>query len=479
MNLPEIVKMNLLSLGARERDSFLVALSGGADSTALLLALQAAVDSSEHVTAAHLDHGVRPGSKRDRDQVIDLCRKLGINLVTGYIDPDELEFHRLRYGSLEAGMRQLRYRFLIRSAQDRGSDWILTGHTLDDQAETVLFRVGRGMDWRSFGAMPGRRGMILRPLIEVPRSSTEGYCKKMGISPVVDPSNYDEAHARNRIRNRILPGLAAAFNPGISDLLCRMGQAAGRLSLAEQKLLTSIVPGYAGKGACAGDRDLMHGLPEFLRKRVILDYLFHTIGVYPSRNLVQDVLEFVLAGSNGRLSLPGDMVLDLSYGQLHTGMKGSLPEGVLPSEGLELKVPGSLIIPSAGIRITAVKSRLKAPGNFPSGKSALIARKSVPGSLWVRKRRSGDRFMPLGMDRDKKLKDFLLDRKVPRSIRDQVPIVMNSVGEILWVGGVEISRKAALAGVAGEEAILIRMEGVILDDPPLREKGDQKEGDQG
>ena len=458
MDLSRIVKKKLIYLGADPEDAYLVAVSGGADSTALLLALQAALGGAGDLTVAHLDHGVRAGSRQDLEKVGELCGTLGVKLVTGQLDPEELDVHRRSYGSLEASMRLLRYRFLFETAEKMGSKWIVTGHTTDDQAETVLFRVTRGMDWRSLEGIPERRGRILRPLIDVPRSTTRRYCRTMGISPVQDPSNYDEAYARSRIRNRILPGLVTTFNPGVSDLLRRMGRTAGRLSYAEGNLLDTIMPGSDMEDASSVERDSVLALPEVLQKRVIVDYLVQMLREYPSRCLVDDALEFILAGRNGQLSLPGDMILILSYGLVRVSRNVASSECVLPSRGLELKVPGRLVIPSAGISITARESTLTVPGNYPSGKTALLSRKSVTGSLWVRKRLSGDRFMPLGMEKDKKLKDFLVDRKVPRATRDRIPIVLDGQGDIVWVGGIEISRKVALEGVEGEEAIMIQIE---------------------
>jgi tRNA(Ile)-lysidine synthase len=460
VNLPQIVKEKLISLGAKTTDSFLVAVSGGADSTALLLAMQAALGRAGDLTVAHLDHGVRPGSGQDMERVLELCRELGVRSITDQLDSDELGAQYRIDGSLEAGMRSLRYRFLFETARKRGSRWIVTGHTKDDQAETVLFRVTRGMDWRSLGG-----GMILRPFIDVSGGATLRYCRTRGISPITDPSNYDETYARSRIRNRILPALVTSFNPGISELLCRLGRTARRLSMAEKKLLGRILAGSDMEAQGFVERDTLLDLPEVLRKRVIVDCLFLKLRKYPSRSLVHDTLEFILAGRNGLISLPGGMTLTLASGLVHVGKKAAASPSSLPSRGLELKIPGSLFIPSAGIAISARESILEAPGSFPRGKIALLSKKGITGSLWVRKRLSGDRFMPIGMDRNKKLKDFLIDRKVPRAARDLIPVVVDAQGDIVWVGGIEISQKAALDGVEGEEAILIRIEDQSGDDP--------------
>ncbi|MDF1526601.1 MAG: tRNA lysidine(34) synthetase TilS [bacterium] len=468
MNLQKKVKEKLLQLGTGPEDTYLVAVSGGADSTALLLTMLAALGTARNLTVAHLDHGIRPGSRQDLEKVVELCSKSGVGLVTGQLDPVELEAHRRNYGSLEAGMRFLRYRFLFETAKKAGSKWILTGHTADDQAETVLFRATREMDWRSLGGIPERRGMILRPLIDVPRSATWSYCQVMNVSPVSDPSNFDGAYARSRIRNRILPGLAATFNPDICDLLRRMGRAAGSLSLMEEDLLHGFLPDPGHENPGFVERETLLALPGILQKRLIGDFLVQALREYPSRALVDDALEFVLAGRNGQLSLPGEMTLTLSYGLAHVDESVPPSECGLPSRPLELKVPGSLIIPSAGLAITAKEKVLKNPVSYPCGKSSvLLSKKGLTGSLWVRKRLPGDRFMPIGMERDKKLKDFLVDRKIPRAARDRIPIILDGKDNILWVGGIEISQKAVLEGMEGEEAILLSMEELSSRDSPI------------
>jgi len=457
MDLPAIVKEKLISLGAGPEDAYLVAVSGGADSTALLLAMKAAIGSEGDLIVAHLDHSVRQGSRRDLKKVVELCGKLGLVVVTGQLNPSELESYRRLYGSLEAGMRVLRYRFLLKTAEKKGVKWIVTGHTADDQAETVLFRITRRMDWRSLGGIPGRRSLILRPLIDVSRTATRSYCEVMGISPIMDPSNYDETYARNRIRNRILPGLISGFNPDVSDLLRRMGGQAARLSIAEEHLLNKITPGLYDEGTGLIQRDDLMALPGILQERVIVELLVQKLGEYPSRNLVKDIIEFILAGQNGQLSLPGEMILIISYGMVHICKKIGMSGYNLPAGGLELKIPGQLKIPSAGITITAKESTLVSPENYPFGNTALLSKKRVKGSLWIRKRLPGDRFTPIGMERDKKLKDFLIDRKIPKANRDLIPIVLDAKGDIVWVGGIEISQKVSLDGVEGEEAILLRI----------------------
>ena len=461
VNLPDIVREKLIYLGAEIGDPFLVAVSGGADSTALLMAMHDSLGVSGHLTVAHLDHGVRTRSGEDLKTVVELSRTMGLKVVTGKLDPHEIEVQRRLYGSLEAALRKLRYCFLHEAAEKTGSKWIVTGHTADDQAETILFRVARGMDWRSLECIPDRRGIVLRPLIQVPRTSTWAYCRARNITPVIDPTNYDEVFARSRIRNRLMPGLRAGFDPWIMDHLRRMGRAAGHLSSVEGKLLNAMMPGSGTLNTGKVERDLILALPEVLQERMVLNLLWSDLIGFPSGTLVKNVLDFIRNGKNGDLSLPGNRILELSYGWVQILLKEPGNEKKLPAAGLALDVPGRVVIPSAGMSITAVETVLRKPGVYPRGDTALINRNCFTGSLWVRKRLPGDRFWPIGMENPKKLKDFLVDRKIPRALRDQIPVVLNSKGEILWIGGVEISKKAALSGEKGEKAVRLEMNDLI------------------
>ncbi len=458
MYLPDIVNDKLLSLGARASDSYLVAVSGGADSTALLLAIVEILGKSDRFTACHLDHGVRQESEVDRQMVTDLCRNLGVKLVTGRIDQDELVASRNRYRSLEAGMRLLRYQFFKRISRETGSRWVLTGHTADDQAETILFRVIRKMDWRSFGGIPERRGMFLRPLLKVPGSVTLEFCTNKGIIPFVDSSNFDENYTRNRIRNRILPGLEGAFHPQTADLLRDLGRSADRLSSLEKKLLAVSAGHGKGEEFDHLDRDHIANVPDIFRRRIVVDYLKQELEDYPSRKLTDNVLEFIQEGRNGRLSLPGDSILVLSYGKALVEKEIPVPERDFPHEGLLLPIPGRLVLSCAKVAVSASVKIQEHPGVYPKGNAVLLSRKNLIEPLMVRIRKPGDRFRPIGMSKSKKLKNFMADRKIPRMIRDRIPLLIDGEGEIVWVGGVEISQKVALEGMKGEQAILLELE---------------------
>ena len=132
-----IVGKSLVELGASVDDRFLIALSGGGDSTALALAMCELVNR-DNLVAAHLDHNVRQGSGKDREQVQRFCEQQCITCITGVLEPDDVRNERRKCGSLEGALRNLRYRFLEQTMTAEGMEWIVTGHTWDDQAETVM-----------------------------------------------------------------------------------------------------------------------------------------------------------------------------------------------------------------------------------------------------------------------------------------------------------------------------------------------------
>jgi tRNA(Ile)-lysidine synthase len=199
------------------RPRVVVAVSGGADSTALLHALtRAAPRLGLDLTAAHLDHGLRRGSEADATKVAALCDRLGVPLVSRRDTPA---------GGGEDAARRLRYEFLEEVAAEASAETIALGHTGDDQAETVLLHVVRGAGLEGLAAMQVREGLRFRPLLGVWRADTQAHCLRHHLDPVEDATNRSPRYARNRVRRKLIP-LLETFNPQVKAALARLAAGA-------------------------------------------------------------------------------------------------------------------------------------------------------------------------------------------------------------------------------------------------------------
>lgn len=219
-----IKKYRLINKG----DKIIVGVSGGPDSLALLYLLDKLKKEFRlKLCVAHLDHLLRPGSRRDAEFVEKTAHKLGLPFKAGRLDIGA----RGKKGSLEEIARNARLDFFFKTAKEAGAKKIALGHTVDDQAETVLMRILRGTGLYGLAAILPKRKIygyeIIRPLIEISRSQVEAFFKRKKIRPRIDESNREEIYFRNKIRNSLLPLLEAGYSPRIKELLANMAQSAG------------------------------------------------------------------------------------------------------------------------------------------------------------------------------------------------------------------------------------------------------------
>jgi tRNA(Ile)-lysidine synthase len=372
---------------------YLVALSGGSDSTALLLL---AIEAGCSVRAAHLDHALRPDSDADALSVFELCRGLGVTLFSQRTDVAAVA--AARGWSLEDTARRVRYDFLARVARQAGTAAILTGHTLDDDAETLLLQLLRGTA-RATG-VPPRRGRVLRPLLAFRREELESFLDERNLDWLNDPSNRDTRFTRNWVRHDLLPRLEERF-PGARTALARYA----RLSREEDAFLEQLVAHVPIEADWRRE-------PLAIRRRLVRAAL-EEAGVPPDTAHVEDVIEALEAGAVRRLSLPSGATARTQVGRL-TVWRGE-----------------------------AAKPDL----DWPTG----LDRTGLEGAE-VRTRQAGDRIRLPGGTR--KLSDVLIDRKVPREERDAITVIALA-NEVLWVGLDPPILSTALGNSPDEDATLM------------------------
>lgn len=445
----------------RAGERVLVAVSGGADSSALLCILAAVASRLRlDLRAAHFDHGLRPADARrhEADAVAALTAAVGVRLRSGTGDVRRLA--RERGWSLEDAGRRARYQFLASAASEEGCSVVATGHTLDDQAETVLLHLVRGSGLAGLAGMAARSPWpfgagpdLTRPLLELRRADTTTYCRTTGIAPVEDESNMSPSFARNRIRQELLP-LLRTLNPSIERALARLAASVrGDLALLESMAAVAL-PGDEGGNELRIAREDLSRLPPALR--------LHAARLALARLLPEGAGlrgDHIRAVSEAAHLAPG-MVLHLPAGlRLYAGYKDLLlswgKEPVptpMPAEPVPLAVPG--ITEVGGWRLEVEPTGLAAA---PPG-GALLDADAVGPWLAVRRRRPGDRFQPQGMAEEKKLQDVFVDAKVPRQERDAVPLLVCERG-IAWVIGMRVAEWAR-PSEGSRRRLLIRAERV-------------------
>ena len=400
--------------GVSERDGVLVALSGGADSVALLLELHKLQKNGKilRVEAAHLNHAIRKDDA-DADEAFcaELCERLGVPLHTERIDVPLLQ--KETGVSLELAARNARYAFLERVRADRDLDCIAIGHHRDDQAETLLLHLLRGSGTDGLVGMRLRSGRLIRPLLYTDKTAILAYLSERGQSWCTDETNFETDATRNRIRMNVMPALETV-NPAAKKAL---SDAAAHI--AEDSDYLNALAVEAGK-TCGTNRKMLSALPRPIRLRVLRNLLPYTD--FTAADL--DRLDALLLEQTGDVAtLKNGVLAWLDAKELRIGREETEPYSTPVPDTGSVKLPrGTLFVEQVG--------KAKIPcGRF----DAYIDADRLQGSLIARSPKDGDRFTPLGMTGSKLLSDYLTDRKVPRFERN-MPILCDEIG-VVWVAG--------------------------------------------
>lgn len=406
-------------------DRVLVALSGGPDSTALLAALADLRDAGRllEVRALHVDHGLRAGSAEDGSFCEAICRRLRV--------PFERVAVRVAPGNVQAQARRARYGALGEAAARFGATRIATGHTRADQAETVILRLLRGAGARGLAGIPPRRGLVVRPLIDRTRAEVLAFLASAGLPFLEDPTNATPRFVRNRVRREILP-LLERLNPSLERALARTAD----LLREDERALEARARGAApvsrpasGEAASVDARRL-RGEPLAVRRRIVRRLWRGAHGRRAGLGAVHvaAVLSLLRRRGPGRVALPGGLEARSAYGVLAIGPP--VPAGP-PQEEVTVPGPGVYPVPGRKLRIEV------ALGPDPGAE--------VEWPLTLRPRRPGDRFRPEGGRGGKKLKSWLIDRKVPRAERDRLIVLADRTGNVLWLP--DLAARAAALGL--------------------------------
>jgi tRNA(Ile)-lysidine synthase len=445
-------------------DRVVIGISGGPDSLCLL-------DTLHHLgyplICAHLDHGLRPESAEEATYVKGIAQS--------YKLPFEIERQdvALKAGSgvsLEEAARLARYDFLVRVARKNDVHVIATGHTADDQVETVLMHFLRGTGpsglrgmlpdtpLDSWVGIPDSRGIrLIRPLLSLNRDQTEDHCQALGLEPVIDSSNMDQTYFRNRIRHELLP-LLETYNPGIRQILLRLA----RIMTAEVDLIAEMVASaWESVFETLGQSALLLRVEAMERKPLALQRALLQSAIKKLQPSARDVsfdtiergIQFVSDPIRpaSRPIIADLMLKDLGeeillYQTDSPVIFDRLPQ-LIGEAQVDVPVSGEVEL-AGGWKLTAASESI-APGSYQTylkaqeGDFAAIDESNLSAPLSVRTRAPGDRIQPLGLEGTTKVSDIMINNHIPDLARARWPIVVSG-GDVVWVAGVRMSHAVRL-----------------------------------
>ena len=392
-----------------------IALSGGADSVALLDAVLSLKDEyGIDVFAAHFNHKLRgEESQRDEQFVKSLCEKRNIKLVLG--EGDVAKFAENTRQSTELAARQMRYEFL----ESLEADAIATAHTASDNLETVIFNLTRGSAIDGLCGIPPKRDRFIRPLIFCTRAEIEKYCGENALDFVTDSTNLSDDYSRNLIRHKVIPVLkeinsAAEENCTKTVISLAFDRDALEISAKREYNVRNVKAGLDVNGFA--------GLQRAVANRVIRRYCFEKTGVMPGFKHTDDLYNVAVFG--GRCSLSGNAYAYRQKNILKIAFADDKPDFKVNVE----KCENTFIKKGKKINNLLLKN--------------LIDCDKIVGKLAVRSRSEGDKIRLLGRGCTKSLKQLYNENAIPVEQRKKLPVIADDIGPV-WVCGVGCAQRVS------------------------------------
>lgn len=413
-------------------DSIIVGASGGPDSQFMIYILNSLKSQIDfEIILAHLNHLHRKEAKNDQDLVRKTAEELNLKFFSRARSMDEYA-EKYKISSEDAG-RRLRYEFFNDLAKNFKNSKIAVAHNKDDQAETVLMRIIRGTGLDGLRAMDYKSGNIIRPILNIKKSEIMAYLDSKKIPYAIDATNFENDYTRNKIRLDIIPKLEE-INPKAIDQIYNLS----RLANDDLKILDSLIDEKFKK------------LAKLERDQIIFDKAkFEATDQASLRRIIRKAIEIL----NGEIKDISKENIDefLTIRSLNNGKKIIIDKLVLRKtydsyileinkheekfeKVLSLKEKDQINFDGLYIKTSIINTNKYEK----SEKIGYFDYDKLSFPLKVRTRRNGDRFVPLGHSSEKKLKDFLIDQKIDREKRDEIPLILSD-DKIIWLVAYRIS----------------------------------------
>jgi tRNA(Ile)-lysidine synthase len=419
--------------------SVVVMVSGGADSACAAAGLAGSL-GAEDVHALHVNYRLRPGAEAGERAARAICGALRIDL--------HVERPRLSAGNLQAMARRARYDAAERLRARTSSNWIATGHTRTDLAETVLYRLAASPGTRALLGLRARSGRVIRPLLGLGRSEVRGLATAAALPFVDDETNSDPSFARNRIRAEVLPVLgeiSRAFETNMAETQAELSEEA---ELLDRVVLEALAGAGAGAGAVAVAAAELDGLEPALRRLALRALAERAAGrpVPLGRARAAEIAKLAASREGGVLELAGGVRAVCESGAVR--FETDSPADAAPAP-VGLRVPGTCRLGRWEVRAELHPVPVERRGP----ELATLDARTLGGVLEVRTWRDGDRMQPIGLGGTKTLQDLFTDRGVPRSRRHDIPVVLAG-GRVAWVAGVAVGEEFKLSPASDEVVVL-------------------------
>ena len=441
-----LIGQNLVKNG----EKIAAAVSGGPDSVAMVFSLnEIKKEIGFDLLVFHINHMLR-GEESEGDEIF--VKNLSENLALPFYSAkvNVINYHKNHKVSIQVAARELRYCNLNRFADLHSVAKIALGHTANDQAETVLMRILKGSGLKGIsGIPPMRENRYIRPFMEIHREEIIQFLDKNHINYLIDSSNLKNNYLRNQIKNKLIPSLEKEYNPSIVETLCRSSKIfrqedyfiSERTQFEFNKLVLKRDP-----EKIILDAQRFKTLHTALTRRILLEviYQFPNSGRPVALKVVENILRVIGSNISGKtISITKNLLFKYQYNQL---IFQSFKKNISPLliQQKKLAVPGKTKITEIEKEATSnIISKNEIPNDFRNkGPFTAFMDFGYSGKdLFVRSRHRGDRFSPLGIKANKKLKDYFIDKKIPREERDSIAIIANH-NAILWIVGHQVSEWA-------------------------------------
>ena len=437
-----ISRHNLLN----PKELYIVALSGGADSVALLLALK---QLGYNIEAAHCNFKLRGDeSLRDENFCVSLCEKHNIPLHRIHFDTKE--YAALHKGSIEMAARELRYKYFENLRKDIRAQGICVAHHEDDNVETILLNIIRGTGLKGLTGMAPKNGFVIRPLLCITRSDITGYLSSLKQDYVTDSTNLVDDVKRNKIRLNLLPMLEE-MNPSVKSNIAAMA----RYLIEAEKITEMSMNGFWRRKAdivtylpdenAPFDADLdtsarisIQHIMDFFSPEYLLFYILKNYGFNGIQ--VEQICEEMNGDAQGKswLSTTHELIIDRGY---------LVVEKMQQDKNLCFKIP------EAGNYVVNDNNRIKLsvydkPTSFSVSKESSVVTldaDKVVFPLTLRTTKQGDRFVPFGMKGSKLVSDFLTDIKFNVFEKRSQLVLVDSTDTIIWLPNLRVSNACAVS----------------------------------